>query len=882
MTVARLARIVRQRLRSLLRPRNLDRELERELAFHAEALIAEHRARGLSDADARLAGARVFGDVKRIGEACRDARGLRWLDDFRQDAAFALRMLRTQRLFALVASLSLALGIGATAAVLRAMDAVRGESLHLADAGRYVSIQGVSPSGEPAAASAIEFAAWRGETLFASIAASRRSQVTLDAEPDRLVAARASALNVTADFFEASGTPPLVGRAFVSSETRLRDPVPAVVISEPLWRTRYASDPRVVGRAIAIDGQPRAVVGVMPAATGWRDPGVDVWLPMRLIPTDTYGRGRNLQVIGRLQPGVTLARAQAALDSVAAGMGRERPQMFGGWTVRVESLASSRLGWTRRPLRLLLAMAGLVLLIACANVGGLLVARASARDREIHVRIALGCGPSRLARQWITEGLMLGGLGSAFALAVTWIGLRSLAAMFPPPAAPPIAPLGLDWRTAALTGAVALVAALLATVVPTSLLSGTAVGPRAWPRAGRAMVVVQVAVAFVIVATGGLLLHSLVRLGGRDLGFAPDHLLAFDVAVPADERNLDAYQGQPYFRTIAAPAERLARFVDDLRNVPGVAALGASSFRAVDAFVISRCTLDAGAETWQGIPCAAVTPGYFAAMHTPVVRGRDIAASDSAATRWVAVVNEAAAARFWPGGNPVGRTITVQNVPDEQPRTVVGVVADMPLRHAAPAEPIVYLSYLQQPAHVWRFGSMNVVARVTGDPSSIAAALQRRASRVDPHLALASMAPVEQQLATGRAGLSTVVRLACVLAATGLLLAGIGVYGVVAHGVGRQMRDTAIRKALGADTPQLIASVSGRVVSMLAAGVALGAVGAFPMAYTVRRQLWGISWTDPVTYSLACLLVVFAAVLAALGPTRQAVRVDPTAILRSE
>jgi predicted permease len=885
LTIARGLRIVRQRLRSVARSRDVDAELDAELAFHLNAFVAEQMADGVPEADARLAARRAFGNVTRVGEDCRDARRVNWIADAVQDAIYGVRQLRANPGVATAAVASLALGIGVLGGALRGLDAAHAGVLGVADADRYVAIQTVSPTGERRGASAIDVVAWRDRSdAFDLLAATLSSTHTIGAD-GASPAMRARTLSVTSSYFDTIAARPLLGRGFTREETRLVDPAPAIVISEDLWRTRYGADPAILTRYVRVGGTPRAIVGVMPASIRFRDVEVDIWLPLRLLPTVPLGGGRALGVCGRLKPGVTIAAAQAQLDGIAAGIGEQFGERFAGWTTAFEPLDETRLGWSRQPLGILTAIGALVLVVACANVAGLMLARAAARQHEIQLRLDLGASRGRLARQWIAEGVVLGVFGGIASLVVMAVALRGLGAVTGPPGAPPLAPLALDARAMGIGAIVAVAAGLALGAAPAWLASSRRRRSTPWPLTRTILTATQVAVTLVVVVASGLLLTSILKLTQRDLGFEPDGLLTFEAAVPSTRRDIALIDGRQYFEVTSQPARTITRIADAVRRVPGVTSAGGSSFRAIDAFVVPRFDVTADGRALPAVACAFITPGYFATMGALIHDGRDIDERDDSGAPWVAVVNASAAAKLWPGDTAIGKTIRVNTVPDDRPRVVVGVVGDIPLRHAQSAEPIVYESYLQQPARFvapWinLFGTMSFVVRHTGPADAVRDSLGRVAATVDPELPIAGVRRVNEGLAAGRSTLSGLVTLSTTLAMTSVLLAVVGIHGVVAYGVRRQTREIAVRMTLGAGPAQVVALIGRRVAVILAAGLAAGAAAALPTMHLIGSYLWGVTTTDPGTYLVAFAIIAGIAVVACVAPVRRAVRIDPTAALK--
>lgn len=914
MTLRRFFRVARQRLKTLARPRVVDAEIADELRSHVEALIAEKTAAGVPLNQAQWTARRDIGNLAAISEECRDARRpgwVGWIEDAKQDAAYGVRMCRKSHGLVTAAACSLALGIGASTAVLRAIVSMRVERFSLADAERYVWLRSRSPApeGQLTAASAIDVVAWRDHTdVFDVLAASLQQDPTLGADSATL-AERVHGLSVTAGFFASIGIRPAIGRAFSVEESRLINPAPAVIISDQLWRRRYGADPAILSRRLRLNGEWRPIVGVMPRDMPYRDVPVDCWVPLRLLPNLQWGSGRALRVTAKLKPGVTIARAEREVNVASTEEARRYPATFSGWTGVVQPLEEARLGWSRQPLLTALAIATLVLAVAAANVAGLFLGRASERRQEFSMRIALGAGRSRMIRQLLTEGVLVGALGGAAGLAVAWAALRELSGLVAPPGGPLFRPIGVDWWTVAIVVPVALAAGLASSAAPAWLAGrGDRYTPevsagetdRSWAARDATGAVLtashglrgvlaasQIAATVVLVVGAGLLLNSLVRLSVRDLHFNPDHLMTFELQVPTRPRAAGIYEDRPLFDLVTSPVDELTRLTQRFRETPNISAVAASSVRAIDPFVIPRSDVVSGGRVLPGSECQLVTPGYFRTMGTPVLAGREIAASDEASAPWVAVVNESAAARLWPGADPIGQVLSVDMGPDDRPRTVVGVVRDIPRGHAAAPGPIVYTSYVQQPLRIasrWVgfMGQLTFVVRYTGDWSAAASSMRQVAAAVDPDVPLANLNTVVRQLRIGRAGLTGTVLIATTLAVTGVLLALVGLYGVMAYGVSRHAREIAIRRALGAGPIHLIVGLGARVTAIVLAGLVAGLAASLPLARLLAPQLWGVTPADPTTYTVAALVVTVVVVIAAVAPARRVMALDPATVLRAE
>jgi predicted permease len=669
-TLSRFSRIVRQRMRSLFRSSQLDAELQRELALHFEALVEEHILDGLPPADARRAARVALGNPASLREQCRDQRRVTWLHDLRQDIVYGLRMLAKNRAFTAVVIVSLALGIGANTAVLGVMGAV-GDGLTAPHAARLVVLRSVpldKPS-ETRGVAAGDYLAWkeRNRTLDA-IELSLTGPRDLGADENGAPAERTSGKSTTPGFFATLGIQPFLGRTFTEQESRTRAPV--VVISHRLWQRRYNDDAQILNKRIRIDRTTVTIIGVMPEELTQSNPRIEFWTPMFIEPDRALGAARLFGSIARLKPGVRIEDAQRDLEAISAQLARERPQLNAGWGVRVQSLHESLYGWTREPLITLAVAVALVLLIACANVAALLLARGSVRRREIAMRVALGAGRPRIIRQLITESVLLSIGGGVLGLVVAWWGVRGLAALGPPIGAPAITAPGIDLRMLALTLFFSLATGIVFGLGPAFAASQVtpadpnheAPGRRTRPHAIRTgLVVTQIALALILLIGFGLLTNSFVRLTGRDLNFDPAGLLTFEFRTNVQQRALGTYRGFGYFEIMSAPAQTMKQVYERLQAIPGAESVGGISFTPVDSLIlpIVDVALDGGAARIDREPQRAayflVTPNFFRTMRTDFVRGRDVNDGDTASRPWIAIVNESAARRFWPGEDPNAR-----------------------------------------------------------------------------------------------------------------------------------------------------------------------------------------------------------------------------------
>ena len=903
MTLPRLFRIVRQRVRSLFRPSQLDSELERELALHLDALVQEHIRDGLAADAARRAARLALGNPASLREECRDQRRVNWLHDLRQDVGYGLRMLRTHPAFTAVAVVSLALGIGANTAVLGVMSVVAEHARPSED--RLVVIRSVprEKRTETRGVSAGDYLVWkeRSRTLDA-VELSLTGPRDLGAEENGTPAERTSGKSVTAGFFTTLGVQPFLGRTFTVEESRTNARV--LILSYQLWQRRYGSDPQILNRQIRVDRSSLTVIGVMPEELTRTNPRVEFWTPMYIDPDRIAGAARLFGALARLKAGVTIEAAQRDLDAIASQLARERPDLNAGWGVRVQSLHESLFGWTKEPLTTLAVAVALVLLIACANIAALLLARGAIRRREIAMRVALGAGRPRIIRQLLTESLLLSIGGGLLGLVVAWWGVRGLAAMGPPIGAPRITAAGVDLRMLALTAFFSLATGVIFGLGPA--FAGSQVTPAAPTRRSKArfrpgphairtgLVVWQIALAVVLLIGFGLLANSFVRLTGRELNFDPAGLLTFEFRTNVQQRPLGRHRGFGYFEITSAPAQTMKQVYERLQAIPGAESVGGISFTPVDSLILPIVDV-----ALEGVPRGAadrepmraayflVTPNFFKTMRTDFLRGRDVNDTDIVASPWAAIVNETAARRFWPGEDPIGRRLTIDVVPDERPREVIGVVRDIPTRSGeVEAQPVIYTSYLQQPSRYGgafgtMFGQMTFVVRHATDPLSLVPAVRTAVAEIESR-PIATVMTAEQRRSIGTDRLRYNLFLFGVLAFTAALLAAVGIYGLLAYSVNQRTQEIGIRKALGASPQAIVLFIAKYVLALVCVGLLLGVGGALAATRLIASQLWGITPTDPSTYGAVSLLLAAVALIACIGPVRRALAVDPTVALRAE
>ncbi|HEX5109156.1 MAG TPA: ABC transporter permease [Vicinamibacterales bacterium] len=927
----RLLRVVRQRLRALFRKDALDAELEGELAFHLEQLVQEFVDQGLTPEEARLAARRAIGNIPSLAEQCRDHRAVAWMHDLRRDLVFGVRMLRKNPGFTLVAVISLALGIGANTAILSVMSAVFRDSLPIPNDERLVVLRTFpldNPRQETHALMA-DFFAWHDESRsFELMGAGFGQQADFAGDDEGALPERIQGQALTAEALSVLDVPPRVGRLFTESESRIDSGDRVILISHRLWLRRFGGRADIVGRRVRLNRVGFTIVGVMPEGFRYPNEGTDYWVPLRPNRIEPPSPQRFFVVTARLKPGVTFGQAQSDLDVIAARLTREDPDRHLGWGVRVRPLREAMLGWSLAPLFTLEAAVALLLLVACANLAALLLARGVARMPEMAVRTALGAGQGRLVRQLLTESVMLSIAGGALGTFVAWGGIRALVDMVPPPGGIRISEVNLDPRALTITALVSIVAGTLFGLAPamigartrvTATLKGSPGGT--WtnlvPRFRGGLVAAQVAVTFVLLIGSGLLMKSFVQVISRDLQFDPQRLLTFEYHMPLADfmQRRGSLEGLPYYRIDPPPSLTLERVYRGLRALPGVESVAGTSFPLLNSVVLPSMAVsvdDSGAGRSQAAgPLQAlaigvsssqshvadrrqlsaayflVTPGFFTSIGARLVDGRDFADSDTSTSQWVAIVNQSAAVRFWRGENPIGRQLRLPSVPDERPRTVIAVVRDIPLTRQGDPAPVVYTSYLQQPVNYPQpganmLGRMTFMVRTTGDPIDMLPAARRLVAGIDPDRPLANMMTLESQLGEFVPQRGYMVLAITAFALTAMLLAAIGIYGVMSYAVAQRTREIGIRVALGAATGDVVRLVGEHVILVLSLGLSVGLAGALALTRLLQSQLWGVTPTDPLTFIGSVVVLAAAAVAACILPLRRATGVDAATALRCE
>jgi putative ABC transport system permease protein len=862
-----------------------------ELEFHAEMRLRDYVSRGMTEAEARAAVRARMGDIAAFRAECvavdraqqRGRRRRTWLAEVGQDVRFGTRMLLRAPSFALMAVLTLAIGIGATTAIFSLANGVLLAPLPYKDPHRLVRLWETSPQGETrnvvSPGNVVEWQA-RARSFTALDAYYPPYGMTLTEAGE---AARVKVAVVQPSLMTTLGAQPALGRILLPADDHADD---VVVVSESLWRERLGGAADALGRRLVLNDVPVTVVGVMPRAFAFPASDVDVWMPLTRDMLDpTERRSHNLVVLGRLAPELGVADAQAEMTAIATQIAAEHPQHMTGWGVNVRPLHADLTASTRPLLVLLLVGVAVVLLAACANLMNLLLARAVAREREIAVRGALGAGQGRLARQLLTESALLALLGGAGALLVAPVLLRALLSAAPPDL-PLLERVVIDGRVLLFTGAVTLICAAVFGALPALRLSRT--GMQATLRAARAggrrdamrlragLIVAQVAVSVVLLIGTGLFIRSSAALQAVDTGFDIRGLAVMSVGLPP-RRYAESSDHVTFYTQLL---ERAA----GMPGIAGVAGTSAAPGGVNTTFSFSIqgrvATNPSGREDPE--PLRAVTPGYFELMRQRLVRGRRFTHADRADAPPVVIINEALARKHWPAGDALGARIAFRA--GESPwLEIVGIAADVRLE-GPDVEPVpaMYIPYAQK---TWAWlGWMTVLARTEPDASTAAAqqALRAALAGVDPRVPPQRLTTVQEVFGEAIARRTFAMVLVSGFGVIALLLVVIGLYGLLAYTVTQQRHEIGVRLALGASAHGVMRDLLLRSLRLAVPGALIGALLALGVARLIRSLLFGVGSVDLPAYAAATLLVIGAALLTALAPARRAARTSPLEALRAD
>jgi len=862
------------------------RAINEEMRQHLDDEYAALRGRGLSHDEALRA---LAGDV----DAAASLRP-RPVDSLAADVRYGLRTLRNGRGFTAIVMLTLALGIGATTAVFSVVDAVMLRPFPYADIDRIVAVAEATRAGQIISIAWPNFVDWRAQNqVFEALGVYRATVVNLTggAQPERLIASLASA-----DVFRALHLPPIVGRAFTGDDDKPGAPR-IVVVSERLWRSHFNADAGIVGRTIVLDGQPHTIVGVMPAGLRFPSRLTDVWLPLGLfVPTFPVDRGAHpgLFAIAKVKPGITLERASADMDAIARRLEQQYPLNNTDHTVSLVPYYEQIVQNVRPALLMLMGAVGFVLLIGCANLANLMLARTEGRQRELAIREALGATRWRVFQQLLTESVLMALGGGALGVLFAWWGVRVFTASRPS-TVPRLDLVAVDLRVLAFALLVSIVTGIAFGLAPALRASAIDLvasmkevhGARVAGRRLRSMLVVsEVALAIVLLTGAGLTMRSFAALAAVDLGFDPSRVVTMRVALP-NARYPDLARWIAFHRELATRAAA----------IPGVDAAGLNSAVALEGGGSESEVRYEGQPPPQSVNddatmCLfqAVTADYFRAMGVALVRGRAFADHDTADSARVAVIEEALARRFFGDADPIGKRIAFEftgHGPAAQPiwREVVGVVGHV--RHYAIArEPDimeVYAPLEQLPIYFReRRPNMTLFVRTPLDPAHLASSVRGVVSRIDADIPVFSVQPMSEYVALATEQPRLSMTLLGLFAALALALASLGLYGVLSYVVRRRSREIGIRLALGETRADVLRLVVGHGMALAATGIAIGLAAAWAVTQLLRGLLFGVSPHDPSTFAAIAALLAAVALVASYLPGRRATRVDPVETMRAE
>jgi len=811
------------------------------------------------------------------------------MNTFGQDLRYGFRMLWKSPGFTLVTVLALALGIGANTAIFSVVNTVLLRPLPYPNGERIVFIGEWSQQVPEMSVSYPNFLDWQAQQqTMEQIAAFRSANYVLTGigEPERL-----DGRQVSSGFFNVLGVTPTLGRNFSPDEDK-PGAHPVALISHGFWQRRLGGDPSIINKPLQLNNESFTVIGVLPQTFEWQSP-VDVFVPigLRSDQSSMTARGNHpgIYVLGLLKPNVTVEQARIEIKTIAERLAQQYPDTNGGQSAVLDSLQARAVEDIRPALLILLAAVGFVLLIACANVANLLLARAASRSKEIAIRTALGAGRGRIIRQLLTESMLLSVMGGALGLLFAMWGIDALLAALPEDLPRLlVSRIGLDLPVLLFTLVVSILTGLLFGLAPALQASKSNLnetlkdGGRTSASAGRQrvrnlLVVSEVALSLLLLVSAGLLIKSFSRLQQTELGFDPTNVLTLRVPLP-EARYKESGQVGNFW-------DELLRRV---RALPGVESAGLTRGLPMNGGIESGVMVEGQETTNPKDAVVAVNlyaePGYFKTMNIQLVSGRFLSEQDTIDAPLAAMVDEMFVARFFPNADPIGKRLRIGG--DRAPlRNIVGVFKHM--KHYGPDEEgrvEIYTPYKQIPAE--NFAAANrglwLAVKTKGDPTSLAPAIRNEVLQIDKDQPISNISTMEQIVAATVAPQKFATWLLAVFAATAMLLAAIGIYGVMAYSVTQRTHEIGIRMALGAGRRDVLRMVVSQGMKLALVGVALGLVGAFALTRLMSSLLYGVSATDPLTYGGVSLLLASVALLACLIPARKATRVDPMIALRYE
>lgn len=869
------------------RRKDREEDLERELRSDLELEAEEQQEQGLSPEQARYAAKRAFGNTTFVKEQVREMWGWASMEQLAQDIRFSLRTLRKSPGFVLFAVLALALGLGANAAIFSVVDAVLLRPLPFRSADRLVELwEDASHVGFPLAPLApANFVDWKQRNhAFEDMAALKGDLYALtgNGTPEQLEGSP-----VTANLFPLLGVSPILGRNFSAEEDRPGG-ARVVLISYGLWQRRFAGDPSIVGREIWLSNQKYQVIGVMPRGITFPEKS-EIWLPLALGPREWALRDDHyLRVFARLRHGVTLAQAQREMAGLAAQLAQEYPKTNTKLGAMVVSLRDQLVGNLKLALWAVAAGVGCVLLIACANLAGLLLARAGAREREFAVRTALGAGRARLIRQTLIESLLLAGIGAASGISIAVFTLPFLCHLVPAALTAWSEPR-IDPRLFGFLLFISVLAAVLFGTLPalvlsranlsTSLQQGGRVATGGSTRTRKMLIVSEVALAVVLLVGAGLLTRTLWALAHVPLGFRPEGVITLRTSLPGSSDS-------PY-GSFRARSQFYKRVLDRVTTIPGVISAGYTTFLPLtnaggtSPFKVEGAALPPPGQS-NDANHRVISADYLQTIGVRLRAGRFFRDSDGSEAPPVAIINESMARQYWPGRNPLGRRFQLDRVPGTW-ITIVGIVDDvrqMGLDVNGRAE--MYFPYTQPAGIQGYLTPRDLAVRVKGDPMVYAKALAAAVWEVDRNQPIADVMPMEELIADKLLSREVAVKLIAAFAGLALLLAALGLYGLLAYTVWQRRREIGVRMALGARPQQVSIAVLTEGLKLVGAGLILGLVGSSFVMRALKALLYGITATDPWALGGSVLVLLMVGLIASYLPAHRAAAIDPMTALRHE
>jgi predicted permease len=889
---------IRQRLAELSLSPTREGEIVEELSQHLEDQFEQAVQGGATEREAYQAVLRELNENELLAPALQQVERrmppnpvvmgkegkTNMMGDLWQDLRYGLRMLMRSPGFTIVAVVALALGIGANSAIFSVVNTVLLRPLPYKNPDALMTVWEEAthlgfPYNTPSPANFID---WREQnTVFEGMAAlaQRSFNLTGAGEPERF-----DGRKVSANLFSILGVEPLLGRTFLPEEDKPGSRV--VILSYGVWQRRFGGDTGIIGRALTLNGEPYTVVGVMPATVdlpsmdNWHD---QLWVPIALTAEEAASRGNHyLEVIARTKPGVTRQQAQAEMTTIAARLEKQYPEENTRVGIRVRQLHEQLVGDIKPALLVLLGAVAFVLLIACANVANLLLARAAVRQKEIALRLALGASRSRLTRQFLTESVLLAGLGGLVGLLFAYIGLNVLKTFIPPSISQAQA-INMDAKVLIFTGLISLVTGLIFGLAPATQASNFGLsetlkeGGRdssAGSRGNRirgVLVVSEVAVSFLLLIGAGLLINSFLHLRKLDPGYRADHLLTMKVALP-ETKYPDKERRAPFFREL----------IRRVQTLPGVESVAVASNLPL---TYSGDSMPIGVEGRPDPPpdqspdvvLRVVSPGYFHTMGIPLAQGRDISEKDTPDAVRVVVISEKTARYFWPGQNPIGKRLKPGSTTSDSPwREVVGIVKDV-RQNDFVAEPKMqmYMAHEQ----VGSFAANALVVRTQVDPLSLGTAVRKVVWEIDKDQPVSDIRSMEEIVSRAVARQRFSTMLLGIFATLALVLAAVGIYGVMSYSVAQRTREIGIRMALGAQRSDVLKMTVGQGLRLVIMGVAIGLAAAFVLTRVMASLLFGVSATDPITFIIISLVLMAVALIASYIPALRATKVDPMVAL---